>query len=163
MDTINISNTCFFTGHRFIPGDSRAELRNKVKKLCIELITDKNVTHFITGGALGFDTLAALTIIELKEKYPEIKLHLYLPCTNQPEKWNAYDRKIWDSIKALADDYIYVTNSEYIAGCMQLRNKAMVDSSAYGIAYCTRNFGGTASTIKYAKEKNRNITVISDT
>ncbi len=162
MDTTNILNTCFFTGHRFIPRESRSDLRYKVKELCIKLITDKNVTHFITGGALGFDTLAALTIIELKEEYPQIKLHLYLPCTNQTEKWKAYDRKIWDSIKALADDYIYVTNSEYITGCMQLRNKAMVDSSAYGIAYCTRNFGGTASTIKYAKEKNRNIIVISN-
>ena len=74
-----------------------------------------------------------------------------------------------DSVKELLKltdtvllDYKYITDMPYVAGCMQLRNKAMVDASDYGIAYCTRNFGGTASTIKYAKEKNKDITVIFD-
>ena len=103
-----------------------------------------------------------MTIIELKEEYPSIKLHLYFPCTDQSAKWSFYDKKIWDSIKLMADDYKYITDMPYVAGCMQLRNKAMVDASDYGIAYCTRNFGGTFSTIKYAKEKNRKITIVSN-
>ena len=162
MNTLNTTNTCFFTGHRIIANESRPALRNRVKKLCIDLIKYHNVTDFITGGALGFDTLAALVVLDLKEDYPHIKLHLYYPCTDQSLKWNAYDKKIWNSIKLMADDYKYISDMPYVPGCMQLRNKAMVDASYYGIAYCNRSFGGTVSTIKYAKEKDLKVTVISD-
>ena len=162
MNTLNTDSTCFFTGHRIIPNDSRAALRNRVKNICVDLIRNNNVTDFITGGALGFDTLAALVVLDLKKEYPDIKLHLYYPCTDQSFKWNSYDKKMWESINLMCDDYKYITDMPYIAGCMQLRNKAMVNDSGYGIAYCTRNFGGTASTIKYAKEKGRMITLISN-
>ena len=50
----------------------------------------------------------------------------------------------------------------YKAGCMQLRNKAMVNDSNFGIAYCNRTFGGTYSTVKYAQEQGKNIIIISD-
>lgn len=162
MNNFNRLNTCFFTGHRIIPAKSREPLRNRVRDCCIYLIENHNVTDFIAGGALGFDTLAAMVILELKRHYPNIKLHLYFPCTDQSSKWKFYDKKIWDSIKLMADDYRYISDMPYVAGCMQLRNKAMVDASDYGIAYCTRNLGGTFSTIKYAKEKNRKITIISN-
>ena len=162
MNTLNIENTCFFTGHRIIPNDSRPALRNRIKNACIDLIKNNNVTDFITGGALGFDTIAALVVLELKKEYPNIKLYLYFPCTNQSVKWTAYDKKMWESIKLMADDYKYISDMPYVAGCMQLRNKAMVDDAQYCVAYCTRNFGGTFSTIKYAKEKDRTITIISN-
>ena len=163
MNTFNTANTCFFTGHRIIPIKARDTLRKRVTEICINLIENHGVTDFITGGALGFDTLAAMVILDLKERYPDIKLHLYLPCTDQSAKWKAYDKKIWDSIKLMANDYKYISDMPYVTGCMQLRNKAMVNDSAFGIAYCTRSFGGTVSTIKYAQEKCRNITIISDT
>lgn len=162
MNNINTQKTCFFTGHRIISNTAKPTLRSRVKELCIDLIKNKNVTDFICGGALGFDTLTAMTIIELKEEYPSIKLHLYFPCTDQSAKWSFYDKKIWDSIKLLADDYKYITDMPYMAGCMQLRNKAMVNDSNFGIAYCNRTFGGTYSTVKYAQEQGKNIIIISD-
>lgn len=162
MSTFSKDNTCFFTGHRAIPQNSKEYIYNNTKKACIELITNHNVSHFINGGALGFDTIAALVIIELKKYYSHIKLHMYYPCTNQAERWKSYDKKIWDSIKLLADDYKYISDMPYVSGCMQVRNKAMVNDAQYCIAYCTRNFGGTISTINYAKEKNRDIIFISD-
>lgn len=160
MNTFYINNACFFTGHRVIPKAFRQDTYQKTKEVCIELITKKNISHFITGGALGFDTLAAMLIIELKEIYPHIKLHLYLPCTNQSENWKEYDKKIWSSIKLLADDYKFISDMPYISGCMQLRNKAMVNDALYGIAYCKRSTGGTAYTVNYAKEKERHIILI---
>ena len=155
MNTFNIDNACFFTGHRVIPNNIYQDIYQYTKDICIELITKKNISHFITGGALGFDTLAALLIIELKQTYPHIKLHLYYPCTDQTAHWTKYNKKLWDSIRLLSDDYRYITDMPYVSGCMQLRNKAMVNDAGYGIAYCTRNFGGTASTVKYAKDKGR--------
>lgn len=160
MDNFEISKSCFFTGHRVIPPSEKNQIRQKVITLCTELIEHYGVTDFIAGGALGFDTLAALSVIELKKQYPKIKLHLFLPCTDQHSRWTAYQKQIWKSIKLAADDYRYITNTTYVTGCMQLRNRAMVESAQFGIAYCTRNFGGTYSTVKLAKNTNRNIVII---
>ncbi len=163
MSTFNIYNACFFTGHRAIAKNLQKDIYNALKNHCIDLINNYNVTDFISGGALGFDTMAAQAIIELKQQYEHIKLHLYLPCTNQAERWNTYDKKMWDSIKLLADDYIYITDMPYVSGCMQLRNKAMVNDAQYCIAYCTRKFGGTASTLKYAQDNERTVINIAKT
>ena len=160
MSNTDISKTCFFTGHRVIPADDCERIKENIRSRCIKLITDFGVTDFIAGGALGFDTVAALEILGLKRLYPQIKLHLYLPCINQSEKWRAYEKKMWDSIKLMADDYQYIVNAPYITGCMQLRNHAMVNDALYAIAYCTRTFGGTYQTVKYAKEKQRKIIYI---
>ena len=162
MNTFDTHTACFFTGHRIIPSDSRRNIYNQVREICIKLITENNVKDFICGGALGFDTLAANLIIELRKEYPHIQLHLYFPCTNQIERWSMYNKKIWESIRLLADDYRYISDMEYVSGCMQLRNKAMVNDALYGIAYCTRQFSGTASTIKYANEKERFMYIITD-
>ena len=162
MNTINISKACFFTGHRNIKSESKQLLVNRVHLLCTELIKNYNVTDFIAGGALGFDTLAELTVLNLKKEYPHIRLHLFLPCTDQTLRWNIYDKKMWESIRLLADDYTFITNSAYVDGCMQLRNEAMVNSALFGIAYCKRKFGGTASTVEYARRKRRYINIISD-
>ncbi|MEE1350591.1 MAG: SLOG family protein [Clostridia bacterium] len=160
MNNKVINNSCFFTGHRIISNDEKTELKYAIKNLCINLIEKKAVTDFITGGALGFDTVAALAILDLKKIYPHIKLHLYFPCTNQTARWRKCDADIWKKIKSHADDFKYIVDMPYISGCMQLRNKAMVDNALYGIAYCNKAYGGTYSTVKYAKEKNRIVYII---
>lgn len=160
MENSEIKNRCFFTGHRYFAVQDAKYIKSEVIKLCESLITHHGVTEFIAGGALGFDTLAALAVIELKYKYPYIQLHLYFPCTDQTKKWNLRQKELWEKIKRNADDYRYITNSEYIPGCMQLRNRAMVEDAYYGIAYCTRDFGGTASTVNLARDKNRKVAII---
>ena len=160
MDILDIEKTCFFTGHRIIPNAEYSDIADTVKKLCIKLIEEKDVSNFITGGALGFDTLAARIVLDLKNVYPHIKLHIYLPCTNQHEKWCKYDRKMWEALREAADSVYYVTNDVYTTGCMQLRNHAMVKDARYCIGYCKRRTSGTYSTIKYAKEHDRKIILI---
>lgn len=75
------SKTCFFTGHRKIAQSKieivKAQLAENIEKM----ITEYDVNTFIDGGALGFDTIAAETVIEMREKYQNIKLVMYLPVT----------------------------------------------------------------------------------
>lgn len=71
--------TCCFTGHRLLPKAEIPIIKTELKKAIIELIND-GVVYFGTGGALGFDTIAAQTILNLKVDYPQIKLILVLPC-----------------------------------------------------------------------------------
>lgn len=56
-------------------------------------------TYFGAGGALGFDTLAAQTVLELKKKYPDIRLILVLPCLSQTRNWKAANISEYERIK----------------------------------------------------------------
>lgn len=153
--------TCFFTGHRYISKEKKEELNQKIPQLCIDLIENKGVTDFICGGALGFDTLAEIIILTLKKIYPSVRLHLYLPCTNQTERWNENDKKIWQNILSLADSHTFITNAVYCTGCMQKRNRQMVRDADYGIAYCNREKSGSAKTLQYARELNKTLFVFT--
>lgn len=147
-------NACFFTGHRKIPRSVFPLLANLLEKTCTLLITKYGITDFITGGALGFDTLAAQTILRLKKTY-NVRLHLFIPCIDQTKWWSPQDIEIWNSINNAADSVRYISNYKYTHGCMQQRNRAMVDSATFFLAYCTQPSGGTYYTLKYAKSKNR--------
>lgn len=72
---------------------------------------------FGAGGALGFDTLAAQTVLKLRERYPDIKLILVLPCKTQARGWKQADIYEYERIKAAADKVVY-TSEDYYRGCM---------------------------------------------
>ena len=110
-------------------------------------------THFITGGAVGFDTLAAEQIISMREDYDKIKLILYLPCTDQSENWNENDKARFERILSEADEVYYVSREPYKTGCMKKRNYAMVTASDMCIAYLKKSSSGTAQTVKMAQDK----------
>lgn len=162
MNTIDYKKSCFFTGHRIIAANDRNLVIAKTNQLCIDLIERHGVTNFICGGALGYDTLAARTVLSLKKEYPHIKLHLFLPCRDQTAKWNKHDCEVWQNILEMSDSHRYIYDGDYIKGCMQLRNRAMVDSAMFGIAYCKRKYGGSYSTIQLAQSKHRFICVIPE-
>lgn len=143
-----INQTCCFTGHRNIPLDQLESVTQRLKDAVIASIKE-GYLYFGAGGALEFDTLAAQTVLELKAKYPEIKLILVLPCLNQAEKWNEKDQKEYERIKTLADKVVY-TSRNYFNGCMQRRNRHLIDNSSLCICYLIKASGGTAYTVDYA-------------
>lgn len=146
-----MNKICSFTGHRIIPTAVREDIKERLHSTLTELI-EKGVTLFIAGGALGFDTLAALEVIALREKYPEIKLRLAIPCEDQTKRWQEKDVLLYEEIMKKADEVVY-TSRAYTSGCMHIRNRYMVDSSDFCVAYMTKASGGTAYTVGYAKEK----------
>lgn len=64
-----------FTGHRTIAEDIET-LSARLYALLERFVTEQKITDFYTGGAVGWDALAALTVLKLRESYPEVKLHL---------------------------------------------------------------------------------------
>ena len=145
------TRTVCFTGHRKIPPKRMTSLARRLKTEIIELI-DKGYLFFETGGALGFDTLAAQTVLDLKVDYPQIKLILVLPCLSQADSWDSEDKDTYEYIKDNADKVIY-TSREYTRGCMHKRNRYLVDNSSACICYLTEKTGGTAYTVEYANSK----------
>ena len=108
--------------------------------------------YFGAGGALGFDTLAAQTVLELKVDFPQVKLILVLPCLSQADSWSVADKRIYEQIKEKADKIVY-TSREYTKGCMHKRNRHLVDNSSVCVCYLTESTGGTAYTVNYAESK----------
>lgn len=128
-----------FSGHRKIPPGQVDALARRLRLTIIKLIEDGYI-YFLTGGALGFDTLAAKTILALRTNYPHIQLILALPCVSQADKWSSSKKAIYDEIKESADKVIY-TSKEHTRECMHKRNRYLVDSSSICVCYLTESTG----------------------
>lgn len=148
----NSSNyyTVCFTGHRTLERNERTEVQEKLDRTVRYLTENRGAVIFRAGGALGFDTMAALSVLRCRELYPHIRLELYFPCPEQAHGWHQADIDIYNDIKRRADR-IYVACPTYAPGCMHLRNRLLVDGSDICIAYCKRSTGGSAYTLDYAK------------
>ena len=103
---------------------------------------------------MGFDTIAAQTVINLQKEYPHIKLILVIPCNNQTKGWSEKDIVEYERIKEKASDVIY-TSDHYYNGCMHKRNRYLVDNSSVCICYLKNTFGGTFYTVNYAKKNSK--------
>ena len=132
-------NCCCLTGHRSLPSDPDrlAELRQNLRRLICDL-AQQGITTFYTGGALGFDTMAAMMVLELKSRLPQLRLHLALPYPEQAKRWSRTDRLLYEQIKEHADR-VYLVSMEYSAVCMKKRNYFMVDRSR-ACAYYTVSY-----------------------
>lgn len=147
--------TCCFTGHRDIRNENKKELCARIGEAVFYML-QKGITDFWCGGALGFDTLAAAELLKIKKERSEIKLFLAVPCPSQTSGWSRQSQIIYDEISKKADKAVLVSDS-YYPGCMQKRNRFMIDESTACIAYYRKNKGGTYSTVKYARERGLEI------
>ena len=147
--------TCCFTGHRKIPTGQYDDLRLRLDA-AIEMMIGRGYRFFGVGGALGFDTMAALSVIKHRERYPHIKLILVLPCVSQAAHWTQKDQRLYRNIMAQANKVAYVSQ-EYTRSCMLERNRHLVDCSSACICYLTELYGGTAYTVQYAEKRGLKI------
>lgn len=158
--------TCCFTGHRsqklpwkFNEEDPRClEMKLNTKNAIIEAIQN-GYKNFISGMALGFDMICAEIILELKKKYPDIKLICALPCKGQEKVWSNTVQQRYRNILKKADKIRCVYN-KYEEGCMQERNQYMVNNSSLIIALFNGANGGTKQTIEYARSEGKKVVII---
>lgn len=147
-------SSCCFSGHRELPIEKLGYISGMLEK-CIEKLAEEGCEEFISGGALGFDLLAAEAVLKKKKTYTKIRLVMALPCHNQHEKWSAFQKARYERILEQADEIVYLCEN-YVTGCMQLRNKYMVDRCDLCIAFLSRG-GGTQHTVNYATEKGKRV------
>ncbi len=148
-------NSCCFTGHRNIDGSVREQIIPVLTDK-IEQLINEGVAVFINGGALGFDTLSALTVLGLKNKYPKIQLHIYVPHKGQQSKWSDDNKKIYDYILSRADEVKVLAPFHY-PECMRDRNHRMVDDADCVIAYVRKTSGGSYYTAVYAESQDKKV------
>ncbi len=151
MDSLLPLQSCCFTGHRQIPIAHRIMLEARTARIVAQLAA-KGVNRFYTGGARGFDTLAARTVLAVRRNNPAVKLILVLPCRDQTRGWTDADIAAYQAIKQAADEVVCLSE-EYTDTCMQQRNRYLVEHSDCCVCYMTRLFGGTAYTVRYAEKR----------
>ncbi len=160
------SKICCFTGHRpqklawrFNENDERCIKMRLQTKQEIEKAILRGYDTFLCGLALGFDIICAELVLELKSKYPYIKLFGAIPCRNQSERWSMAKKERYNKVllKLNGSRCIY---DKYTEGCMQERNQYMINNSSLVIALYNGLGGGTKSTLDYAKSLGKEVIVV---
>lgn len=148
--------TCCFTGHRpaKLPWGSNEEdprcldLKRRIRD-AVDSAYEEGFRHFICGMALGCDFYFAEAVLDLRERKGDVTLEAAIPCPTQPDHWGAADQERYRALVA-ACDYETMVQHQYGPGCMQRRNRYMVDHSALVIAVYDGMPGGTRQTLEYA-------------
>lgn len=158
---------CAFTGHRpskypFLSDEASPEYMRLKEELGMR--TDAAIradyTHFICGGALGTDTLAAKLVLEKRAVYPRVTLEIAVPCDGQEKYWSKADRDCYGAILAQAD-VVTILSSAYTPFCMFERNRYMVEQSQKLIAVYDGTRGGTYSTVLMALNRGINVETVA--
>lgn len=144
-----------FTGHRRVPPELRDELYRRLTETVDQLAVE-GVRYFGTGGALGFDELAAQAVLACRNQNPAIRLIVVLPCPEWDRRWPDTDRRRYAALLEQADKVVTVSPA-YDAGCMHHRNRYLVDHSDVCIGWGTGETGGTAYTMHYAEKQGLRI------
>ena len=152
---------CCFTGHRpaRLPDHGRSASPEMERLLYllrhgIESAVRMGVTTFLTGGAEGFDTIAAESVLLLKRQYhPQLRLLLALPSKTQAATYSPGMQARYAGILAAANDVYYASETDNGAQALLSRNRYLVDHADCCIAYLKNMSGGTLYTVNYALNK----------
>lgn len=154
------SLVCAFSGHRQIYRIHTDTLPERLSET-IDMLIESGVCRFCSGGAIGFDLLAAELVLKKRSEGADISLSMILPCRDQTKRWPAALRSAQKSILERADEVVYITD-KYDQFCMHLRNRRLVDESDILLCYLMREASGTAYTKNYAEDMGRKVINIAD-
>lgn len=157
---------CTFTGHRpeRLPwgADETDERCMALKFLIAQAVGqayDDGFRKFLCGMARGCDFYFAQAVLDLRCVHPEVRLTAMVPCPSQADGWDAAQRARHAALCAQADE-VCVFEPVYSGGCMLRRNRAMVDAARRVITVYDGGEGGTAYTVRYARQTGRQIVAL---
>ena len=142
---------CAFTGHREL--DSRFDSK-LLDRVVLNLIKS-GARNFYCGMAIGFDMEAGEVVLKYKDSY-NLRLCACIPCEGQSRYYSLKDRERYEKILRNCDEKI-VFSEEYNDGCMQERDRFLVDNCDVIVCYLRKNSGGTYYTVNYAKKSGKKI------
>lgn len=141
---------CTFTGHRQLR-DLDYALMDRV----ILNLVKNGCTRFYCGMAQGFDLAAAESVLGIGKDYPA-ELVACIPCESQKDTFSAADRARYERILKSCSEVI-VLSDFYYKGCMQARDRFMVDNSDVVLCYLRQKSGGTYYTVNYARKLGKKV------
>lgn len=151
-DKINATKTCFFTGHRNLSEPLMLTIADRLEEQLLQLV-EKGFHTFLSGGALGFDLMAARAVLELRKRYAHLRLIFVLPCMDHTAKWRQADVRYFQKLLALAGESVCLYGI-YHKSCMRERNVFMAQHAAYCISALRNNrASGTAQAVRLAVDR----------
>lgn len=151
---------CCFSGHRYLPQSTAEKIVVRLNTEVDSLIR-QGVTHFLSGGARGFDQIAAALILSKKDMGYAVSLDFVLPCKNQDALWPERERKLYHGLLAEADSVYYIADS-FEPGCMKRRNYYMVEHAGYCIYAMLHDRSGTWQTVQYARQRGLRLISVAE-
>lgn len=152
--------SCAIIGHRLLPRNKTDEIIQNLAGRILQLAR-LGITRFLTGGGIGFETLAAKTVLKCREENPDISLSLVLPGRDQAAKWPQDMVQVYENIKSQSDEIIY-TSERVGYGSLLRRNHYMLDEADYLLCYATKATGRTVDMMHYAQRTNHTVINIAE-
>lgn len=151
--------SCFFTGHRsFSPKKDSAAADNL--KIILAALAEGGITDFYVGGSYGWDTICERFVLMLKDDYPDVKLHIILPCPSEKyaSNWEEADRIPHSILLELADS-VEIVSDECTKDSIKERNSRLVELG--DVCVCCYNKkrprSGTGQTVRMAQKAEKTI------
>lgn len=116
-----------------------------------ESLIEQGAVTFYLGGYGAFDGLAASVLREQKKRYPQIELVLVLAYLNDRRDTSGYDRTVYPPLETVPRRF-----------AISHRNRWMVEVSDVVVAYVLHDWGGAATTLRYAKQKKKKILLFAN-
>lgn len=116
-----------------------------------ESLIEQGAVTFYLGGYGAFDGLAASVLREQKKRYPQIELVLILAYLNDRRDTSGYDRTVYPPLETVPRRF-----------AISHRNRWMVEVSDVVVAYVLHDWGGAATTLRYAKQKKKKILLFAN-
>ncbi|OUN75834.1 hypothetical protein B5G12_01855 [Faecalibacterium sp. An58] len=137
-----------FCGHREIAQTTEVE---EWLQTVIHSLIEQGATTFYLGGYGAFDGLAASVLRKEKKNHPSIELILVLAYLNGRQDAVGYDGSVYPELEKIPRRFAILH-----------RNRWMVQSADVVVAYVLHDWGGAATTLRYAKQKRKRIISYSE-
>jgi uncharacterized phage-like protein YoqJ len=121
----------------------------------------RGVVYYGSGGAVGFDTMAAYAVLKHRQINPAVKLIMVLPCRDMEAKWDIIDKRRYWYLLNNADKVVFLADS-YYGGCMTKRNIHLVENSSVCVSYMKFHRTGARQIILLALERGLTVINIAD-
>lgn len=136
----------------------RKQIEEKLRAILdFQILAGETKFELISGMALGADQLFFSIGHQLRKEYAEqgitIVLTAAVPCIEQDGIWKDDCKISYAAMLKAADKKVRISNKKYEndKGCMQRRNRFMVDNADMVLAYHDGSEGGTKNCVDYAK------------
>ena len=132
-----------FCGHREIAQSTEVE---EWLQTVIHGLIEQGATTFYLGGYGAFDGLAASVLRKEKKNHPWIEVILVLAYLNGRQDAVGYDGTVYPELEKIPRRFAILH-----------RNRWMVQSADVVVAYVLHDWGGAATTLRYAEKKRKKI------
>lgn len=132
-----------FCGHSTVsnPAAIAATLKTVIEDLIAE-----GATEFYLGGYGEFDSLAARAVRDAKETHPDIRSTLVIPYMDREFNPSLYDGSVYPPLESVPRRF-----------AISKRNEWLIEQADVVVSGVTHDWGGAATTLKYAQRKKKRI------